>query len=202
MRAEVERGDQLPAIVVMASGCLGLVSFPREPGRVTRERLDELHPHLVGALCAHPGIGFVVVRSEEHGAVALGARGVHYLDEERVEGEDPLAPFGPNAAAHVRRTDGFPHCPDVLVNAAYAPETEEVAAFEELVGSHGGMGGSQSFPFVLFPTALPYPDSDVVGAEHLHHVMRRWLVELGHDAYRDEAQITGARDEGCPPASR
>jgi len=202
MRAEVERGDQLPAIVVMASGCLGLVSFPREPGRVTRERLDELHPHLVGALCAHPGIGFVVVRSEEHGAVALGARGVHYLDEERVEGEDPLAPFGPNAAAHVRRTDGFPHCPDVLVNAAYSPETEEVAAFEELVGSHGGMGGSQSFPFVLFPTALAYPDSDVVGAEHLHHVMRRWLVELGHDAYRDEAQITGARDEGCPPASR
>ena len=100
----------------------------------------------------------MVVRSEQRGAVALGAHGVHYLDEERVEGEDPLAPFGPNAAAHVRRTDGFPHCPDVLVNAAFSPATEEVAAFEELVGSHGGMGGSQSFPFVLFPNALAYPD--------------------------------------------
>jgi uncharacterized membrane protein YvlD (DUF360 family) len=199
-RAEVQGGDELPEIVVMASGCLGLVSFPREPGRVTRERLTELHSHLLPALCAHPGIGFVVVRSEEDGAVALGAHGVHYLADERVEGEDPLAPFGPNAAAHARRTDGFPHCPDVLVNAAYSPETEEVAAFEELVGSHGGMGGSQSFPFVLFPFRLAYPDSEVVGAEHLHRVMRRWLVELGHDAYRDEAHVTAADGAGSPPA--
>jgi uncharacterized membrane protein YvlD (DUF360 family) len=202
-RAEVERGDELPEIVVMASGCLGLVSFPREPGRVTLERLEELHPRLVAVLRDHPGIGFVVVRSARHGAVALGAEGTHFLDEERVEGDDPLAPFGPNAAAHVRRTDGFPHCPDILVNAEFSPDTEEVAAFEELVGSHGGMGGSQSFPFVLFPAELPYPDQDVVGAETMHSVLRRWLVELGHDAYRDgAAQLTDARGGGSPPASR
>ena len=141
----------------MASGCLGLISFPREPGRVTLERLGELHPRLVDALREHPGIGFVVVRSERHGAVAFGPEGAHYLDEGRVEGEDPLAPFGPNAADHVRRTDGFAHCPDVLVNSVFEPDTEEVAAFEELVGSHGGMGGSQSFPFVLFPVELLLP---------------------------------------------
>jgi uncharacterized membrane protein YvlD (DUF360 family) len=201
-RAEVEGDDELPEIVVMASGCLGLVSFPREPGRVTLERLAELYPGLVPALCAHPGIGFVAVRSEQRGAVVLGARGTHHLDEERVEGEDPLAVFGPNAAAHVRRTDGFPHCPDLLVNAAFSPDTEEVAAFEELVGSHGGMGGSQSLPFVLFPSALPYPEQEVVGAEHLHRVLRRWLVELGHDGYRDDAQVSAAGGGGSPPASR
>ena len=164
-RAEIEQGDELPEIVVMASGCLGLVSFPREPGRVTLERLGERYPGLVPALLEHPGIGFVLVRSEARGAVVLGARGTHHLDEERVEGEDPLAPFGPNAAAHVRRTDGFAHCPDLVINASFSPDTEEVAAFEELVGSHGGMGGSQSFPFVLFPVALPYPERAVVGAE-------------------------------------
>jgi hypothetical protein len=202
-RAEIEQGDdELPEIVVMASGCLGLVTFAREPGRVTLERLAERYPDLIPALLEHPGIGFVLVRSADRGAVVLGARGSNHLDEERIEGEDPLAPFGPNAAAHVRRTDGFPHCPDVLVNAAFSPDTEEVAAFEELVGSHGGMGGSQSFPFVLFPRTLPYPDSEVVGAEHLHRVMRRWLVQLGHDAYRDEAQVTAAGDGGSPPASR
>ena len=102
----------------------------------------------------------------------------------------------------MRRTDGFPHCPDVLVNAAYSPDTEEVAAFEELVGSHGGMGGSQSLPFVLFPSALAYPEHEVVGAEHLHRVLRGWLVELGHDAYRDEAEVTAGGDEDSPPASR
>jgi hypothetical protein len=186
----------------MASGCLGLVSFPREPGRVTLERLGERYPGLVPALLEHPGIGFVLVRSEARGAIVLGARGTHHLDEERVEGEDPLAPFGANAAAHVRRTDGFAHCPDLVINASFSPDTEEVAAFEELVGSHGGMGGSQSFPFVLFPVALPYPERAVVGAESMHRVLCHWLAELGHDAYRKDAEIMSAAGAGSPPASR
>ncbi len=91
----------------MASGCLGLITFPREPGRVTLERLEELHPRLLPALREHPGIGFVHVRSERHGALAIGRRGTHFLDDGRVEGEDPLAPFGPHAADHVRRTDAL-----------------------------------------------------------------------------------------------
>jgi uncharacterized membrane protein YvlD (DUF360 family) len=194
-RAEIEAGDDvaLPDVTVMASGCLGLVSFPREPGRVTAERLAELHPRLLDALRAHPGIGFVLVRSEARGALVLGPRGTLYLDEDRLEGEDPLAPFGPNAAAHVRRTDGFPHCPDLAINSTYWADMEEVAAFEELVGSHGGLGGPQSYPFVLFPGVLPYPDEPVVGAERLHRVMRAWLAVLGQEAYRD-APAVPARD--------
>jgi hypothetical protein len=104
----------------------------------------------------HPGIAFVMVRSEKHGALAPGPRGTVYLDGGgRVEGEDPLAPFGPNASRHLRRTDGFPHCPDLVVNSTYWEETDEVVAFEELVGSHGGMGGTKSRPFVL--TRPPWP---------------------------------------------
>jgi uncharacterized membrane protein YvlD (DUF360 family) len=183
-RAEIDAGGDLPEVVVMASGCLGLVSFPREPGRVTLERLSELHPRLIDALLDHPGIGFVLVRSGEHGALVLGARGTLHLDDDRLEGEDPLAPYGANAAAHVKRTDGFAHCPDLAINSTYWPEMEEVAAFEQLVGSHGGMGGPQAFPFVLFPATLGYPDAPVVGAEALHHVMRGWLAEVGQEAYR------------------
>jgi hypothetical protein len=107
----------------------------------------------------------------------------------------------PNAAAHVRRTDGFPHCPDLLVNASFSSDTEEVAAFEELVGWHGGMGGSQSLPFVLFPSDLPSLTRRW-WAEHMHRVLRRWLVELGHDACRDEAEVTAGGGGGCLPASR
>jgi hypothetical protein len=131
------------------------------------------------------------VRSERHGALVVGARGTLYLDEGRVEGADPLAAFGPNAAAHVRRTDGFAHCPDLVVNSTYWADMDEVAAFEELVGSHGGMGGPQSFPFVLFPSELGYPDQPVVGAEALHRVLRRWLADLGQDAYADAARPAG-----------
>jgi hypothetical protein len=64
------------------------------------------------------------------------------------------------------------------------------------------MGGSQAFPFVLFASALPYPERAVVGAEGMHRVLRQWLAELGHDAYRDDAPVTAADGAGSPPASR
>ena len=66
-------------------------------------------------------------------------------------GTDPLAGFPPNAARHLRRTDGFPHVADIMVNSFYDPVTEEGCAFEELISFHGGMGGPQTQPFVLHP---------------------------------------------------
>jgi uncharacterized membrane protein YvlD (DUF360 family) len=197
--------EQLPEVSVMASGNLGLISFPREPGRVTVERLQELHPGLLDALREHPGIAFVMVRSEKHGALAVGPRGTVYLDSDgRVEGEDPLAPFGPNAARHLRRTDGFPHCPDLVVNSTFWEETDEVAAFEELVGSHGGMGGTQSRPFVLHPAGLAWPDAPVIGAEQVHRIFRGWLAELGHESYSSSdwpGSSTRASTSGARSAS-
>jgi uncharacterized membrane protein YvlD (DUF360 family) len=178
-------GDQLPELSIMASGCLGLISFPRERGRVPLERIERLHPRLVPALVGHPGIGFVMARSEERGAVVLGSGGRRWLGDDRVEGADPLADFGSGAADHLRRTDGFTNCPDLLLNSSYWPETGEVAAFEELVGSHGGIGGPQSHPFVLRPAELSWPDQPVVGAEAVHRVLRGWLEELGHEGYAD-----------------
>jgi hypothetical protein len=129
------------------------------------------------------------VRSEDRGAMAIGGGGVNFLDEGRVEGTDPLLPFGPNAAEHLRRSDGFPHCPDLMVNSAYWPDFGEVAAFEELVGSHGGMGGPQSYPLVLHPAGLSWPEEEVVGAESVHRIFRRWLAELGHSAYADSEVV-------------
>ena len=183
----------LPELSVMASGCLGLISFPREPGRVSLERIDALYPQLVPTLRDHPGIGFILVRSEREGALAIGAGGTHFLDRDRVEGEDPLAPFDPNAADHLRRTDGFPHCADLMINSTYWPEFGEVAAFEELVGSHGGMGGPQSFPFVLHPAELEWPAEEVVGAERVHRIFRGWLAGLGQTAYASEVDSPGER---------
>jgi uncharacterized membrane protein YvlD (DUF360 family) len=187
-RREVEQthDGELPELSVMASGCLGLISFPREPGRLTRERIEALYPGLIPTLREHPGIGFVLVRSAQEGALALGARGVHFLDHDRIEGEDPLGPYGPHAADHLRRTDGFPHCADLMINSTYWTEFGEVAAFEELVGSHGGMGGPQSFPFVLHPRELEWPGEEVVGAESVHRIFRGWLAGLGQSAYASE----------------
>ncbi|HEY5142762.1 MAG TPA: phage holin family protein [Solirubrobacteraceae bacterium] len=204
-RAEIEaaattpKGEEPPEIVVMASGCLGLVSFPRENGRVTLERFEERYPALLPTLLEHEGIGFVLVRSAERGAVVLGARGRHELDTGLIEGEDPLAPFGPNAAHHVKRTDEFPHCADLMVNSTYWAESDEVAAFEELVGSHGGMGGEQSFPFALVPSEFALPEEPVVGSEEMHRHMRRWLADLGQTDYAEVEKATPPAE--LPPAS-
>ena len=55
------------------------------------------------------------------------------------------------------------------------PDTGEVAAFEELVGCHGGLGGPQTEPFVLFPAELEIdPAEPIVGAAGLHRVLKSW----------------------------
>jgi hypothetical protein len=188
-----------PEVVVMASGCLGLVSFPRQPGRLSLERIESLYPRLVDGLREHPGVGFLLVRSERCGALVVGAEGVHHLDTGRIDGPDPLAPFGPNAPATVRRTDTFEHCPDIVLNSTYWREDDEVAAFEELVGSHGGLGGGQSHPFVLYPSSLSAPAEPIVGAVAMHRQMRRWLVELGQVEHAPAMEQPTGRDEHSAP---
>jgi hypothetical protein len=75
----------------------------------------------------------------------------------------------------LKRTDGFPNAPDILVMSLYRPETGEVAAFEELVGSHGGLGGPQTHPFVLYPVMLPIDPGPIVGAAALHTQLKTWV---------------------------
>lgn len=168
--------------LVLASGNLALISFPDVPHRMSKEAIDRRHPALLSTLANHPGIGFVLVRSEEHGGVVLGAHGAQIPVDRLADGAGPLAPFGPGAADAVRRTHAFPHAADIMVNSWYDPVEGEVLAFEEQIGSHGGLGGAQGRPFLLSPVALSAPASDgaeLVGAERLHRVFRRWLRECG-----------------------
>ncbi|WP_433544909.1 phage holin family protein [Streptomyces sp. CA-294286] len=195
--------------IVLASGNLGLISFPDLPGRATREEIDRRHPALLRMLAGHPGIGFLLVRSEEYGAVLLGAGGAEIPLPELHDGEGPLQPFDKGAADAIRRTDGFPHTADIMVNSAYDPATGEVHAFEEQIGSHGGLGGEQSRPFLLWPVALsdPVPEGEeIIGAERVHQVFRRWLRESqGPQVPLGPAQISLPADPpegGFPAADR
>lgn len=166
--------------IVLASGNLGLVSFPDVPHRMTREEIDARHPALLTTLANHPGVGFLLVRSEEHGGVVLGAYGAQIPLDRLDDDPGPLEAFGPGAADAVRRTHSFPNAADIMVNSAYDPADGEVLAFEEQIGSHGGLGGAQGKPFLLSPLAFTVPVDDgegLVGAEHVHRVLRRWLRE-------------------------
>ena len=166
-------------VVVAASGNLANVYFTVAPERLSWEWLETAHPGLVEALASHPGVGLVLVRSERFGPVVLGACGLRHLDDGRVDGQDPLARFGPLAEASMRRLDGFSNVGDLAVISMVDPETGEVAAFEELVGSHGGLGGAQTDAFLLYPASFAEPSEPIVGAPAVHRVLVGWLETLG-----------------------
>jgi uncharacterized membrane protein YvlD (DUF360 family) len=165
-------------VVVLGSGNLGLIYLMEQKRRMTMEEIDAAHPELLPALRGHPHVGWLLVRSSQHGAVVLGGEGTNYLDEERVEGEDPLAPFSPGAPVHLKRTDHFAHVADIMVGSFYDPALDEGCAFEELISFHGGLGGPQTRGFVLYPPALRPPDEPVVGAAAVHGLLRGWRAAL------------------------
>jgi hypothetical protein len=164
-------------VIVLASGNLGLIYFTNWEERLTLEQIQEEFPELIMSLAGHEGIGFLLIQSEQQGPMVIGAKGVHYLADGRIMGVDPLIHFGKNARNHLMRTSSFPHVADIMVNSFYNPETKEVAAFEELVGSHGGLGGNQARPFVLFPAEWELPPEPIVGAVKLHTQLKMWVKE-------------------------
>ncbi len=172
-----DKEEEEPAVYALASGNLGLISFTQWPERMTMEEINETFPAVLPGLAAHEGVGFLMVRSKEQGPVVIGANGLYFLADDRIEGENPLADFGPRAAEHLRRTDSFPNCPDILVNSFFDREKNEGCAFEELIGFHGGMGGMQTQPFILHPADLPASD-ELVGAASVYRLCKSWVSEL------------------------
>lgn len=178
-RKDIEAGGAKPDTIVLASGNLGLIYMPEAPERLTREKLEVEYPGLITTLATHPGVGFVMVATENDGPVAIGADGSNNLRGSVIEGKDPLEHFGKNAAIHLARNDTFKHAPDLYVVSMLDHEAGEVAAFEELVGSHGGLGGTQSQAFCLVPTEWSDAPDEILGAGEMHKVLVRWLDEGG-----------------------
>jgi len=185
------------SIAVVGSGNLGLVWFTGHDERLTVEELEELHPGLVAAVAAHPGVAMLMVRSKAFGAVVFGPKGTRFLDEDRVEGEDPTVLFGPHTIMSLKREDAMVHAPDLLLLSQYDPELGEVAAFEELIGSHGGLGGPQTEPFILHPAEWGLDEEIPLGAPAIYRNIRRWLDTIGIPLGPQTAQAGAA--QASPP---
>ena len=170
--------EEQPDVIAVASGNLGVISFTKWPKRMTKEEIDEAFPVVIPGLVKHEGVGFIMVDSEADGPVVIGANGTYYLKDDRIEGENPLANFEKNAAVHLRRTDSFSNCPDIVVNSFYDPEKNEGCAFEELIGFHGGLGGTQTEPFILHPAELAMPKDELIGAASVYQLCKGWVDDL------------------------
>ena len=188
--SENHRNARSKKVVVAGSGCVGMIYFTHAAERMTLEQIQTAYPDLVMSLVRHPGIGFVLVKSEEFGSMVIGKKGIHFLEDGKIEGEDPLISYGPNASRHLKRQTGFSNCPDLLLNTAYDPHTQELCGFENQVSHHGGLGGPQCHPFLMHPTSLPIGNEPIVTAVDLHDVLLGWRL-----------QIQGLEDQSAPSAS-
>lgn len=171
-----ELGDS--EVIVLASGNLAMIYLTQWTHRLTYEEINGMFPELIPGIIANEYIGFIVVRSSEKGDLAIGKNGIYHLDTGEIEGENPLEGFGKNIVRHLKRNSSFKYTPDILVNSFYDKENDEVCAFEELVGSHGGAGGSQSRPFILYPSEWDVSDDEIVGAESIYRILKDNLKRL------------------------
>lgn len=190
---EIEKAN----VVIFGSGSTGLIYFPESKTRMTYEQIQDAHPDLILGLINHPGIGLVIVKSETQGTMVMSKGGINYIDAGVVEGNhDPLAPFGPNAVLHVKRESSFEACPDIIVNTKFDPATQELAGFENQVSHHGGLGGPQNRPFILYPSTLPYDGQPVMWATGVYKLLYGWRTQAqgeGNDATDTAPSSVGAK---------
>ena len=97
------------------------------------------------------------------------------------------------------------HTPDVSVISLFDPAFEEVAAFEELIGSHGGLGGIQTMPLLLHPAEWDL-DEDLVGAPAVYRQIRRWAerhlaLRFGKDGTAEPLPMPEADTSPLMPTS-
>ncbi|HET6482057.1 MAG TPA: alkaline phosphatase family protein [Actinoplanes sp.] len=165
-------------LLVVSSGNLALVYLTRFPERLDRAAIDRAYPRLVHGLAAHPGIGLVIVQTAD-GPVALGGSGSNRLRDGTVQGIDPLLPYGPRARHDLLGHQESAHIGDLVLISSVDLVTEEVAAFEELVGSHGGLGGWQTDAVLVHPARWPITEAEIDGPDALHRQLIEWLAMLG-----------------------
>ena len=165
-----EEPAQRAQVTAYGSGNLAQVYFDLYPRKITLRELDTAYPGMVDALVRHEGIGLVCGYLDDGSPVAVSKAGQRNLHTGEVTGEDPLLPYAPadpSAYGHatiekrvwqVRRVMDFPHAGDLMVmSTVYADGT--VAALEELIGNHGGLGGEQTDAFIFHPPDVAVPDT-------------------------------------------
>ena len=115
-----------------------------------------------------------------------------------MSGEDPLKPYGDVALRNwqVRRVMDFPHAGDLMVISTVYPDGT-VAALEELIGSHGGMGGEQTDAFMFHPADMKVAETrNSIDVFHILNARRGLPVVETPPVGQGEGESLGARQSG------
>jgi uncharacterized membrane protein YvlD (DUF360 family) len=145
-------------VTFCGSGNLAQIYFHAFPRRATLSELNAAYPGLVDAVVQHEGVSLVIAADDDGAPLVFGKGGARNLRTDEMSGDDPLLPYGDVGLRtwQLRRLAEFPSSGDLIVmGALYADGT--VAAMEELIGNHGGLGGEQTDSFLLHPADLDVP---------------------------------------------
>ncbi len=159
-------------VVVKNSGSLAHVYFNITTRRMDLSEISAAFPGLVIKLLAHEGIWLVVAREGQQ-TLIMARDGILTLDAEaqaHVEGKNPLLrlPEPWQAAEQIRRVASFTQSGDLMLLGTYEPEEDTVICFERQWASHGGLGGPQDYPFILYPRHLKWDLSHVHNSRDLY----------------------------------
>jgi hypothetical protein len=163
-------------VSVRVSGPLAHVYFNVSERRLNLSEIALLYPALLNRLIEHPGIGAVVGR-EGHETVIMGRQGtltVH-KDSRHLQGANPLDGLS-DLQRQITQLDyvaSFPRSGDLMLLGAW--RNGEVITFEDQIGTHGGVGGPQERPFILYPGEMDWPSDAIKNSCDLYPLFARYL---------------------------
>jgi len=159
-------------VVVKSSGSLAHVYFNITERRMDLSEISAAFPSLVVSLLAHPGIWLVVAREGEQILVMDYDSILTFSSpgERQLEGDHPLTRLvePEHAAEQIRRIASFEDSGDLVLFGSYEPSTNTVICFEHQWASHGGLGGPQDYPTIIYPKEMGWDLSPVHNASDLY----------------------------------
>lgn len=181
------RDSQAPKTeaVVTGSGNLGNIWLKRFKKRPSRQQIENRYPGFIKKLLKTPGIGLIMVLDGKSGPICLGAEGQISLRTGKVQGKNPLKTYKNIRTKDLLDLATKTHAPDLQIISMKRPGTDEVHAFEELVGNHGGIGGWQTESILIYPGTLAigdrfYEDDKLHDSTTIHKIFISWLAKAGH----------------------
>ncbi|MFW9935476.1 MAG: alkaline phosphatase family protein [Candidatus Thorarchaeota archaeon] len=173
---KVDTGEHLESddVIVCASGNLAQIYFKTQKERLTLQDLEQIHSGFVSKLVAHEGVGFVIVLDANRGPILLGKKGAIELRTGKVDGTNPLIPYGREdiRMKQLLRLSEFPSAGDLTVVSPVYPDGS-VAAYEELIGNHGGVGGNQTHAILLHPKDIKFEGKNIANAEQIYDILNQ-----------------------------
>jgi hypothetical protein len=153
------------------------VYFNFTQGTANADQIEKHYPGIVDRLVNHPAMDFVVTRKED-GVVIKSKEGTLTNDSNgiKVEGKDPLAKFGDSTmlAELFKEYVNIPESGDILLFAGFHEgKVIDLNDKYTMKGLHGGFGGEQTEPFMLYGKDLGLEPEKMNKPLDIYHQFKR-----------------------------